>query len=178
MKSLLLCVSVFIASSLYAAPCSPGYFNATDGTNDLTPCFPCPVGQYASSPGSLSCTDCEVGTYTAFSATAICTDCQAGYYQDLTGQTFCKPCEAGTMAPNPGADVCDACPAGTNSIEAASGCNILSASGGSGCVGGRIGPTGGSPKQSYDLLFLMVALAVAMSPLCYVRSRCILQKRS
>ncbi len=179
MKSFLLLASFFVFSSLMAAPCAVGFYNSTDGTDDVTPCLPCPLGKYADTPGSLSCTDCLPGTYAAFTGTETCTECPAGYYQDLSGQINCLQCEAGTMAPDSGSDVCIACPAGTNSVAAATGCNILNASDGSGCTAGRIGPMGRSSQHSsYDLLFLIAALAIAVSPLCYVYSRLSMQKRS
>lgn len=150
MRKLLLPVYFF---SLYvgAAPCNVGTYNATDGTDDVTPCLPCEVGRYTAFTGSTSCTNCPVGTF-----------------QDQTGQVSCENCEAGTFTGNLGSISCDNCPSGMTSDVGASTCTIIPTSGEGGC--GAIIPTAGNDKP-IDFLLLVAGVFSVLCPFVYLYRR-------
>lgn len=89
--------------------CDPGKFASSTGLRACTNCEP---GHYASDSGESSCDPCEQGKFTNDEMTIHCEECAKGYFNPNTGVRECQQCEPGTFTNTTGRDACDSCTAG------------------------------------------------------------------
>jgi hypothetical protein len=99
-------------SASAAQPCPLGTFASTPGSERCTACV---AGSFANTTRSTSCFSCAPGT--ALSATGAassgdCSPCERGAYSSW-GAARCSLCVGGTYAPDEGTAECVRCPAGT-----------------------------------------------------------------
>ncbi|RUS80256.1 hypothetical protein EGW08_011985, partial [Elysia chlorotica] len=114
-----------VEGSSSPAPCNPGYFQPSNGAQNVTWCVLCTSGKFCNSSG-LSAPDgyCDEGYYCPEGQTVrnpspyLCSPghyctvgssieavCPSGQYQDLDGEASCKTCPQGYYCDNAGGGV-------------------------------------------------------------------------
>jgi len=102
----------------------PGYFVATAGATEQTPC---PVGRYQPLAGQVGCFAAQAGNFVANTASIAQTPCEAGKYQPGTGASECLLAPAGSFVSDPGTIAATLCSAGTyQPLEGAISCMAAS----------------------------------------------------
>jgi len=135
----------------FCAPCDPGAYKPTVGSDPCTPCPPDTFAPNAGTPSALGCLPCQNHSTSPLGSSectcnagytgSSCSACTPGTYKFLPGNGACAGCEQGGQAPAPASLHCVACASGTYaSIQGLSACldcpqgHYQNATGGSACA--------------------------------------------